>query len=140
VARSGIAAAAARARKTRMTAVVPSVAVLSKPEVADAGPPTRAGKRHRHTHALSSCDHWAAPTTRKTALAAAIEARLAVACRFLAVANSAPSPAGAASGKPARPASARRAMIPPRATSRARSTDRGRSSMSAMSSSANSSP
>ena len=70
----------------------------------------------------------APPKPRKTATQQASEARLARAC-------------GAASGaQPHSPASASRARIPPRITSAVRDRDRGRSAMSQIRSSVNSSP
>jgi uncharacterized protein YbjT (DUF2867 family) len=81
-----------------------------------------------HCQPTVSCDHMAALRLTKTAAQQPSAVRLAGTC------------ADASSVLPTSPAAASRAMIPPRITSAVRDFDRGRSVMSATSSSANSSP
>ena len=81
-----------------------------------------------HCQPMVSCDQMAPPMPTKTAAQQASEARLARTC------------AAASGAHPHSPASASRATIPPRITSAVRDRDRGRSSMSEIRSSVNSSP
>ena len=81
-----------------------------------------------HCQPTVSCDHMAAPKPAKIAAHHPSEVKLARTC------------AEASSGHPQNPAAASRATIPARITSAVRVRDRGRSQISAISSSANSSP
>jgi hypothetical protein len=123
---------AARITRTSKIGIVTVVATVARPATAVvlAAPV--------HCQAMVSCDHIAAPKQRKTARQPPSETRLAVTWR------SAASDSGLAapdrSGKPHRPADAKRASIPPRMMSRVRATERGRSVRSQRRSSANSSP
>jgi len=81
-----------------------------------------------HCQPIVSWDQIAAPKPRKTAAQQPSAVRLARTC------------ADASSVHPQSPAAASRATIPPRTTSAVRVRDRGRSRISAISSSVNSSP
>jgi hypothetical protein len=81
-----------------------------------------------HCQPIVSCDQMAAPKPAKTAVQQPSAVRLARIWE------------NASSVHPQSPAAASRATIPPRATSAVRAGDRGRSEISAISSSANSAP
>ncbi len=122
---TGNTASTARAASTSIAADIASMAAVT-PVVRGAD----------HCQPVVSWDHMAPPTPAKTAAQQPSEARLALV--RLALARCVPG----AGTRPAsdRPASPSRAAIPPRITSAVRDRDRGRSSMSATRSSANSSP
>ena len=81
-----------------------------------------------HCQPIVSCDQMAAPKPRKMLRQQASDTRLARTCPAASAAN------------PQSPALASRAAIPPRITSAVRARERGRSSISAIRSPANSSP
>ena len=92
-----------------------------------------------HCHPMVSCDHMAAPNQRKTARLQPSVSRLAVTWRRAGPTSDA-TPGDSRTGTPHRPATASRENAPPRMMSRVRAVERGRSSMSEISSSVNSSP
>ncbi len=113
---TGNAASSARTATTSIAADITNVATAAAVSGAD------------HCQPMVSCDHMAPPKPRKTAAQQASEARLA-------------RTRGAAPGaQPHSPASASRATIPPRITSAIRDRTLGRSAMSQIRSSVNSSP
>jgi len=114
---TGRAAASARTPNASMAADITTVAAM-----------VAAVPGSDHCQPMMSCDHSAVPKMRKTVTQQASDTRLARAC---------PDASGP---HPHNPALASRATMPPRATSAVRAHDPGRSEISEISSSVNSSP